>query len=345
MEFLSEYSLFLLKAVTIVIAILLTFLMIVAIKTRNKKPKSELEIKKLNDHFTKMSEILEEATLDKNELKQKQKEEKKNKKEREKQSKKEKEEKRKLFVLNFDGDIKASAVDSLREEITALLSIVKPQDEIVVKLESAGGMVHAYGLAASQLQRIRDKNIHLTVCIDKVAASGGYLMACVADRINAAPFAIVGSIGVVAQIPNFHRLLKKKDIDFELMTAGEYKRTLTIFGENTDKDREKFQEDLEDIHQQFKDYITQNRPKVDIQRVATGEHWLAKKAYELKLVDNLITSDDYLLTASKTSDIYEVTYSIEPTWLQKLLNGSQATLERALQIGRQKDRESSLFWG
>ena len=109
----------------------------------------------------------------------------------------------------------------------------------------------AYGLAASQMQRIRDKKLKLTVCVDKVAASGGYMMAVVADKIIAAPFAVLGSIGVLAQVPNFHRLLKKHDVDFEMLTAGKYKRTLTMFGENTDKGREKFQEDIEDTHVLF----------------------------------------------------------------------------------------------
>jgi len=133
-------------------------------------------------------------------------------------------------------------------------------------------------------------------------------MACVADRILAAPFAIVGSIGVVGQLPNFNRLLKKHEIEYELHTAGEHKRTLTLFGENTEAGREKFRETLEDAHALFKGFILQNRPQVDIAEVATGDHWFGTRALALKLVDELKTSDDYLLERSKDCDLYELRY-------------------------------------
>ena len=175
-------------------------------------------------------------------------------------------------MLDFDGDIKASAVEHLRHEITALLSLATPQDEVVVRLESGGGMVHSYGLAPRNWRRIRQAGVPLTICVDKVAASGGYMMACIGDRILSAPFAILGSIGVVAQLPNLHRLLKKHDVDFEVLTAGEYKRTLTVFGENTDKGREKFQEDLEITHELFKDFVARYRPQLAIDEVATGRN-------------------------------------------------------------------------
>ncbi|MGK3627588.1 protease SohB, partial [Acinetobacter sp. A11] len=149
----------------------------------------------------------------------------------------------KIFVLDFKGDIQASAVENLREEITLILATAKAgRDRIVVRLESPGGMVHGYGLAAAQLVRLRDAGFHLTICVDKVAASGGYMMACIANEIIAAPFAIVGSIGVVAQVPNFNRLLKEHNVDFELYTAGQYKRTVTMFGENTPEGKAKFEE-------------------------------------------------------------------------------------------------------
>ncbi len=188
------------------------------------------------------------------------------------------EQRKRLYVLNFDGDIRASATDNLREEITAVLNQSTEGDEVLVKVESPGGLVHGYGLAASQLRRIRDAEVPLTIAVDKVAASGGYMMACVADRIIAAPFAVLGSIGVLAQVPNFHRLLKKHDIDFELFTAGEYKRTVTMFGENTEKGREKFTEDLEETHDLFKDFVSENRPQLDIARVATGEVWYGTRS-------------------------------------------------------------------
>lgn len=223
-----------------------------------------------------------------------------------------------VFVLDFTGDIRASAVASLRDEVTAILQVAGTADEVVVRLESPGGMVHSYGLAASQLARIRDRGIRLTAVVDKVAASGGYMMACVADRIVAAPFSIIGSIGVVMQLPNFHRLLKRKDIDFELLTAGEHKRTLTLFGENTEPARSKAREDLEDTHRLFKEFITQYRPGLDIDKVATGEHWFASRARAIGLVDELMTSDDYLLQRLDTHDVYGISLQRPKPFLQRL---------------------------
>lgn len=215
--------------------------------------------------------------------------------------------------------MKATQVEQLREEVTAILCVAKPEDEVLVRLDSPGGVVNSYGLAASQLQRIRDKNIPLTVSIDKMAASGGYLMACVANKIVAAPFAIIGSIGVVAQIPNFHRWLKKHDIDVELLTAGEYKRTLTLFGETTDKGRKKFQEDLEKIHLAFRNYIAVNRHNLDMDKIATGEHWLATDALDLKLVDQLATSDEYLIGKMTTYKAFKLTIPQKTSLANKLL--------------------------
>ena len=225
---------------------------------------------------------------------------------------------RKLFVLDFDGDMKASSVENMRQEISALLTIAGENDEVLVRLESGGGTVHGYGLGASQLQRIRDRNIPLTVSVDKVAASGGYMMACVGNRIISAPFAIIGSIGVLAQIPNFHRVLEKNDVDFEQLYAGEYKRTLTLFGENTDKGRAKMQEDLEDTHRLFKEYVKARRPSLDIDKVATGEHWLGTRALELGLVDALQTSDDYLMSAREDADIIHLEYTEKQNIMEKL---------------------------
>jgi serine protease SohB len=228
-----------------------------------------------------------------------------------------------LFVLSFHGDLRASAVSSLREEITAILTIATPEDEVLLRLESGGGLVHAYGLAASQLLRFKEKGIPLTVAVDKIAASGGYMMACVADRIIAAPFAILGSIGVVAQLPNFNRWLKARNIDFEQLTAGEYKRTLTLFGENTERDREKVRHDIEDIHALFKDFIAAHRGHIDIDKVATGEHWFGKRALALGLVDELRASDDYLLAASQRRNLFEVSYAGKRSWISRLLQPVQ----------------------
>ena len=239
--------------------------------------------------------------------------------------------KKRVYVINFNGDIRASATENLRQEITAILSIANiEKDEVVVNLESPGGMVHGYGLAASQLARIREHQLPLTICVDKVAASGGYMMACLANNIIAAPFAVIGSIGVVAQLPNFHRLLDKWDIDYEVLTAGEYKRTLTMFGKNTDAGREKFIADLEDTHTLFKDFVTEYRPQLDIEKVATGEHWYGKQALGLGLVDKLMTSDEYLLNLSKTADVFAVRFVHKQNLMQKVGLTASTTLDNVL---------------
>lgn len=292
MEFFAAYSLFLLKTMTFVVAILVVTAGVVALR---RKPKPKLEVTMLNEEYYRCRAELNKEIRDKKEDKKKIKQEKKAAKNNPY-----------LYVLDFNGDISASQVEQLRETITAVLSIIDKKDEILIKLESPGGLVSSYGLAASQLQRIRDRDIPLTVCIDKIAASGGYLMACVANQIVAAPFAIIGSIGVVAEFPNFHRLLKKNNVDIELITAGEYKRTLTRFGENTEKGRKKFQEDLEKIHLAFRDHVASNREHLDITQVATGEHWLARDAFDLKLVDALKTSDDIILDKMNTFNVVQI---------------------------------------
>ena len=311
--FFAEYGLFLAKTLTIILAVIATIIGVIFLTSRGRDISRErLELKKLNLKYEEMAETIRLSTLSKDQIKKISKQDKKQKKEDSKQLKNgSKAPPHKIYVLNFNGDIKASPVASLREEITAILTVASPEDEVFLNLQSGGGLVHAYGLAASQLMRLKQKNIPLTVAVDKIAASGGYMMACVADKIIAAPFSVIGSIGVIAQIPNFHRLLKKHDIEFEQMTAGEFKRTLTMFGENTDKARAKFKEELEDTHILFKEFIKEHRPVVDIDKIATGEHWPAKRALELKLVDELMTSDDYLLDQSADKDLFEVTYSIK----------------------------------
>ena len=317
MEFLAEYGMFLAKLSTVTVMLVVIIGAIIFIVMRAKSDGEHLNIKNINDKYETMSFILNSQVLSKKSFKKYLKKHKHDQKEKEKESS---DERKKIFVLDFKGDIKASTVSSLREEITAILTVADKKDEVVVILESGGGTVHGYGLGASQLKRIRDKEIKLTVAVDKVAASGGYMMACVADKIIAAPFAIIGSIGVLAQIPNFHRLLKKMDIDFEQITAGDYKRTLTLFGENTDKDREKFKEELEDTHLLFKEFVKDNREQVDIDKIATGEHWYGRRAIDLNLVDYLITSDDYLSSAAKDADIFEVKYERKKPVTEKLIS-------------------------
>lgn len=323
MEFLSEYGMFLAKTATLVVAMLVVVGGIVALARRGDgDSRGRLDIRHLNRDYDDMAMALKSAALPKKAFKQAQKEHKAHEKQRGKT------ERRRMFVLNFHGDLRAAAVASLREEVTAVLTVAQPEDEVMVRLESAGGMVHAYGLAAAQLLRIRDRQVKLTVAVDKVAASGGYLMACVADRIIAAPFAILGSIGVIAQLPNFNRLLKKHDIDYEQFMAGEFKRTVTLFGENTDKGRHKFQEEIEITHTLFKDFVKTHRPQLDLDQVATGEYWYGTRALDCRLADELRTSDDYLLQASAAADLYEIIYTGKKPWLARLLAHSGEALGR-----------------
>jgi serine protease SohB len=304
MEFLSQYGLFLAKSLTLLIVILLAVAGVMAL---TRKPQVKIKIKSMNEQFDAMqAELLEVIKQEKPEKQSKQK-------------KKEKSQQPTLFVLDFVGDIKASAADALRKTVSAVLLVAKAKDEVVIRVESPGGSVNGYGLCASQLQRIRDKGIHLTVCIDKVAASGGYLMACVANHIVAAPFAIIGSIGVVAQLPNFHRFLKQHHVDVELYTSGEFKRTVTLFGENSEKGRKKFQEELDHVHDAFKHYVLKNRPQLDIEKVATGEHWLAMEAFDHRLVDAIKTSDDYLTAKRAKFNIYEVSSPEKLSMMHKLM--------------------------
>lgn len=335
MEFISEYGLFLAKSVTVVIAILVVLIGIAAVSQRGKREQhGEIQVTALNKKYDEMEETLQDAVLKEHEIKQLHKDKKKQDKADKKNKKKESqtERRKRIYVLSFDGDTKASEVEDLREEITAVLTIAEPEDEVVLCLESPGGMVHTYGLAASQLTRITKKNIPLTIAVDAVAASGGYMMACIGNKIIAAPFAVIGSIGVIAQLPNFHRLLKKHDIDYEMYTAGEYKRTVTMFGENTDKGREKFTEELEDTHELFKQFVGEHRPQVNVEAVATGEVWYGQRAIEHQLIDELQTSDEYLMSQHKDCDIYEVNF-VEKKSLQEKLglavsHSVDATLNR-----------------
>jgi serine protease SohB len=308
-EFLFQYGLFLAKAVTLVAAVVVVAAMLANLVHHLRGQAADhLEVRNLNHRFRELADSVRHAVLPPGQWKKEVKAHKAEDKARARAGKPGAPPRPRVFVLDFHGDLTASAVASLREEVSALLQVAREGDEAVLRLESEGGLMHGYGLAASQLARIRARRLRLTACVDKVAASGGYLMACVAERILAAPFAVVGSIGVVGQLPNFNRLLKKHEIDYELHTAGEFKRTLTLFGENTEAGREKFRETLEDAHALFKEFIRDNRPAVDLAQVATGDHWFGARALALKLVDELKTSDDYLLERSKDCDLYELRY-------------------------------------
>ena len=324
-EFLFSYGLFFAKVVTGLIA--LVFVMAIVAGSRDKKEEGlKLKITHLNKKIQDLKNTLLENLMDKKTLKKHLKEQEKKDKQAQK-GKTPNAPKSKLFVLEFDGDIQATEVETMRDEITAILSVAEPQDEVLLKLENGGGAVHGHGLAASQLQRIKDSKLNLTVSVDMVAASGGYMMACVADKIIAAPFAILGSIGVIAQLPNFNRLLDKAGIDWEQHTAGEFKRTLTMFGKNGEKERAKLKEDLQDTHDLFREFVVEHRSRLDIDKVATGEHWFGKQALELKLVDELITSDEFLMRALDNYEIYEIKMEIRKGLQEKLFGGLFAGID------------------
>lgn len=310
-----EIGSFFIKAAIIIIGLVVLLSFAIKEKTDNK-----ITVKDLNQRFKDYKDTLLSAFLDKKELK----------KELKKQAKEDKNEKKKprSFYVSFQGDIRASAVTQFKEIVTAILTLATKDDEVIVSLESPGGMVHGYGLAASQLQRIKDAGIPLTVCVDKVAASGGYMMACLADKIVAAPFAIIGSVGVVASVPNFNKILKKNDIDYYQITSGKFKRTLTLMGEVTSEGLEKFKEDIEETHELFKQHIHKFRPQVDIEKISTGEHWFGTTALELKLIDVLGTSDDYLYKQSLHRDIKEVSYSVKKTFKDKMAEGFAQSVDR-----------------
>lgn len=349
MEYLIDYGLFLAKAITIVVALLLAAAGLASILFRGRREsKAKLVVEHLNKRYEEMGRRLSDAIASDADLRYQDKATRKREKAEAKADKKkakaafksdeeEEESKGRVFVLDFEGDIQANAVKAMREEISAILMVASPKDEVVLRLESAGGLVYSYGLAASQLQRLRDAKIPLTISVDKVAASGGYMMACVGDKVIAAPFALLGSIGVIAQIPNLNRFLKKHNVDYEQVTAGEYKRTLTLFGENTDKGREKMKADLEETHQLFKDYITSQRPSLDVARVATGETWLGTRALELGLVDELGTSDDYLMAAGKESALIRLSLKE-----RKNMVGTLSSLFRAKSLRDAALKEDSL---
>ena len=328
MEWFDQYVFFLAKALTVLLVVGALIVLIAASKGRGKRAEGTLQVSRLNDRFQRMNEQLSELVLSKQARKAQLKARKQEVKARSKDP--QADERGRVYVLNFHGDIKASALENLRHEVSAVLEIARPSDEVLVRLESGGGMVHAYGLAASRLVRIREAGIPLTITVDKVAASGGYMMACIADRVLAAPFAMLGSIGVVAQLPNVHRLLKKHDIDFEMLTAGEYKRTLTIFGENSEKGREKFQEDLETIHRLFKDFVARYRPTLDIDAVATGEVWFGSEALSRGLSDELKTSDQYLCERVRQADVFEVQFEQRKRLQERLSGGLSQAADKLL---------------
>lgn len=319
MELLHDSLGFAVKGFIVFLTVAASMLAIVMLTRRRGSATPSLEVKPLNRRFQSLGDAIRHSVLEKNELKALSKERKKDAEKKKKDAR--------VYVLDFDGDIMATATTHLREEVSALLAVARPEDEVVVRLESPGGGVPHYGLAAAQLVRLKNKNVKLTVCVDRVAASGGYMMACVADKIVAAPFSAIGSIGVVAQVPNVNRLLKKHDVDFEEMTAGEFKRTVTVFGEITPKGRQKFHEQLEETHALFKDFVKTQRPKLDIDAIATGEYWLGSRAKELNLVDEIGTSDEYLMAATERAKLFQVRFKPANAWRSRIGAGATAFVE------------------
>jgi len=322
-EFFFDYGLFLAKLGTVAVAIVVVVGVIVALTKRGAHQEGLL-VEHLNKRLEGLGDTVRLAVQGKDQFKQTFKERKKEAKELAKKGS----QRKRVYVIDFKGDIRATATTSLREEVSAVLAVASEDDQVLVRLENSGGTVHEHGLAASQLLRIREKNIPLIISVDKVAASGGYLMACVASRIIAAPFAIVGSIGVIAQLPNFSRFLEDKGVDFEQITAGRYKRTVTMFGKNTDEDRGKLKEEIEDVHELFKMQILGHRPQIDIERISTGEHWYGTRALELGLIDEIRTSDDFLGQAATDSDLYGLTFKRKKSLPERLLGGAESLLNR-----------------
>jgi serine protease SohB len=315
-QFIADYGLFLAKVLTVVVGILLVIGGALALAVRSRRSEDgHLAVRKLNERFDAMRDALREATLDPKALKRLQREE---SKARKKDQRNAATGRSRVFVLDFDGDVRAQAVAALREEVSAILTQAAAGDRVLLRLESPGGTVHGYGLAAAQLERLRDRGLELVVAVDKVAASGGYMMACVGSQLIAAPFAILGSIGVVAQVPNFHRLLRRHDIDYELLTAGRYKRTLTVFGRNTEEGRRKFAEELEETHALFRDYVARWRPSMNMDVLATGETWHGAQALPLGLIDAIGTSDQWLQDAAATADLLSLRYVERKTIAKRL---------------------------
>ena len=325
MEILADYLVFLLKVFTIVLAITIPLLLIIGSSKGKSQPRGKLSITNLSDKFEEMGNAVKGSLMTPKELKKFNKDLSKEKKKKDKDQTEDS-----IFVLNFKGDIQASEVEKLKQEVNAILLSESNCKEVVIRVESGGGSAYAYGLCAAELKRLVDNKINLTVCIDKVAASGGYLMSCVASKIIAAPWAIVGSIGVIAQLPNFHRLLKKNSIDFEMHTAGAFKRTLTTLGENTEEGREKFKSDLEDLHLIFKNFVKEQRPEVDTDIVATGEVWQGEDAVRVGLVDSLETSDNYLVGLSKGAKLFELEFVEKKNLTERFAFSMQLILEKSL---------------
>jgi len=325
METLSQLGLFFGQTLIIVVAIIAIILTMAAVALKGKSHRA-FEVEILNEKFDEQKEALQELILNEDEFKKIKKALKAAEKEKAKTPQ------QNAYLIDFlKGDVEASAVDHLKEEVSTIINVAKKNEEVILRVESPGGVVHGYGLAAAQILRLRNAGLKVTVCVDKVAASGGYLMACVAHEIIASPFAIIGSIGVVAQVPNFNKVLKKYDVDYKEYTAGDYKRTVSLFGEITEKGEAKFREQLEATHILFKGFVGQFRPQLNLAEVATGEYWYGQQALSLNLVDKIQTSDDYILNKMSTHQVIKINFEKKPTLSDKLSNALSSAFKVALE--------------
>ncbi len=209
-----------------------------------------------------------------------------------------------LAVLRFQGlrDLNASGDQRLSEAIDEVLVNRDHFEEAVVIIDSPGGTTHGYGHAYALLERLSASGLKVTACIDRIGASGGYLMALPADRILAGPFAIVGSVGVVAGIPNVKRLLEEKGVSYRLFVAGDKKRVVHFADDDGPEVREYMDEKLAGIHTQFLQAVEKHRgDRVKLDEVRSGDHWSAEESVEkgLGLVDELQTSAEYLLERNR----------------------------------------------
>ncbi|MCP5153257.1 MAG: protease SohB [Ectothiorhodospiraceae bacterium] len=321
---LADYGLFVAKLVTVLALLVVAAVAVAGAARREREGTEHLEVRRLGERYDRMQRQIRNATLSRRELRRAARQDR-----RERKAHGAETPRRRVFVLSFKGDLRASAVAALREEVSAVLASAQDGDEVLLRLENGGGTVHEHGLAASQLLRLKRRGIRLTVAVDKIAASGGYMMACVADHVVAAPFAVLGSIGVLLQLPNFNRLLDANGVDFEQIKGGEYKRTLTLFGRNTEEERERARDHVTQIHGLFKDFVHEHRPRLVLDEVATGEHWYGRQALELGLCDALGTSDDYLLEARADAELLELRWVARGGLVERIGGALSGAVDRA----------------
>lgn len=228
-------------------------------------------------------------------------------------------------LLSFNGDINATEVIEFGRAVSMIVQMKDLVSEVYIIINSGGGVVNGYGLLASEIERLHYSEIETYALIDQVAASGGYMAACVANHVVAAPFAYIGSIGVVSEMPNFNQILSDNGINIEQHTAGKSKRTVTPLGKITDEDRNEFKKKLERIHRSFINHVSHYRNINDADEnknsiIFSGDYWIAEETVELELglVDEISTSQEFLLDKMKEYNIIEITFQENKTKKSKL---------------------------